>query len=291
MTKLPADAFTRDAACEAGYTLAQIRYRVASGEWTELLSGVYAHTATELTPMLWRRAALLWAGKGAVLSHRSAAALWKLEGVREQSPELIVPSKRNVVEVQVHQRTDLVPTDTTFRDGVRCTNPTRTIIDLASVLDEETLEAAFESARRQNLTTVAAVRERQLSLGTQGRRGSKQLLQLLNELDGNRATESILEVKVARLLRRTGLPVPRRQYEVVIFGRRYRLDFAWPELRIALECDGKAFHEFQRDRTRWRHLGASGWLVLPVTWADVTKDWAVVVYELTEAISRAATAR
>ena len=26
---------------------------------------------------------------------------------------------------------------------------------------------------------------------------------------------------------------------------------------VALECDGSAFHEFQRDRTRWRRLGAS----------------------------------
>jgi hypothetical protein len=58
------------------------------------------------------------------------------------------------------------------------------------------------------------------------------------------------DVKVARLLRATQLPPAARQHWVTVFGRRYRLDFAWPDFRVALECDGRAFHEFQRDRTR-----------------------------------------
>ena len=69
---------------------------------------------------------------------------------------------------------------------------------------------------------------------------------------------------------------------------RYRLDFVWLALRIALECDGRKFHEFQRSRTRGRHLGAGGWRVLPVTWDDVTRRWPQVLAELTAALADAA---
>jgi very-short-patch-repair endonuclease len=174
----------------------------------------------------------------------------------------------------------LRPTDVTMRNGLRCTNATRTNIDLATVLDADSLEAAFESARRQGLTTVHAVRERREQLGTQGRRGAHRLLQLLDTLDGTRACESVLEVKVARLLRWSRLPMPVTQYDIYVFGRRYRLDFAWPDWMIALECDGRAFHELERDRTRWRHLSAAGWRVLPVTWNDVTNRWPDVLREI-----------
>jgi very-short-patch-repair endonuclease len=55
-----------------------------------------------------------------------------------------------------------------------------------------------------------------------------------------------------------------------------RVDFAWPELRIALECDGFEFHSdratFRRDRRRWTALTRAGWRVIVVTWADVVGD-------------------
>src|SRR5947208_2895416 len=100
--------------------------------------------------------------------------------------------------------------------------------------------------------------------------GATALRRLLDVLDGSVTCESVREVKLARLLRASHFPAPVRQHWVHTIGGRYRLDFAWPERRVALECDGRVFHEFQRDRTRWRHLGAAGWRVLPVTWDDVT---------------------
>jgi very-short-patch-repair endonuclease len=171
---------------------------------------------------------------------------------------------------------------------MRCTNPTRTIIDLAGVLDDEALESAVESARRRKLTTIAAVRDRQGRLGTQGRRGSHRLLRILDALEGTAPPESPLEVMVARRLREGHIPPPVRQHVVVVFGRTNRLDFAWPAIRLALECKGKTYHDFQRDNERWRHLCAPGWRVLPVTWRDVTRDWQSIANELQAAFSRAA---
>jgi very-short-patch-repair endonuclease len=119
----------------------------------------------------------------------------------------------------------------------------------------------------------------------EGRRGAGRLATLLDRLDGRAPSESVFEVKVVRLPRTTALPEPVRQFDIAIFGRRYRLDLAWPESRVTLECDGRAFHEFQRDRTRWRHLGASGWRVLPVTWEDVARNWPAVCAELAAALT------
>ena len=61
-----------------------------------------------------------------------------------------------------------------------------------------------------------------------------------------------------------GLP-PEVQYPVVAGGRRYRLDLAYPEHRIAVEYDG-AEHRGQRrarlDLVREAALTAAGWRIL-----------------------------
>jgi very-short-patch-repair endonuclease len=86
---------------------------------------------------------------------------------------------------------------------------------------------------------------------------------------GAAPSESPLEVKAARLLRRSLLPRPVQQHEV----GRYRLDFAWPVQLVALECDGRQRPsedtDFQHDRTKLTDLAADGWRVLVATRADV----------------------
>jgi very-short-patch-repair endonuclease len=72
------------------------------------------------------------------------------------------------------------------------------------------------------------------------------------------------------------VPLPQRQHWVSLAGRRYRVDFAWPDLRVALECDGWEHHgrrsAFAADRARFAELAAAKWRVLPVTWHAVTKE-------------------
>jgi very-short-patch-repair endonuclease len=78
------------------------------------------------------------------------------------------------------------------------------------------------------------------------------------------------------LVRRTGLPLPQRQLWVSLPGGRFRLDFAWPERRVARECDGWEHHgrrsAFAPDRARLAEFAAAKWHVLPVTWHAITKD-------------------
>ncbi len=254
----------------------QLWYRVKKGLWTQVFPNVFAPAAATLDPTLLRQAALLWAGHDAALSHRSAGTVFGLDAVVEVGPELAVPAKRNprTKGVIVH-RLD-IDDDIVVYAGVRCTGVVRTLLDLATVLDEDALEAAIDSARRLHGTSLAALNARDPA----GR-----LRRVLQRFDSTPA-ESLLEVKVARLVRTAKLPPPVTQLWVTIFGRRYRLDFAWPEQRLALECDGRAFHEFERDRQRLRDLAAAGWTVLPVTWRDVHERWNEIEAQLRVTLAR-----
>jgi very-short-patch-repair endonuclease len=147
-------------------------------------------------------------------------------------------------------------------------SPERTLLDLAGVVTEEVLEIAFESARRERLVTVHSVERCLERNAARGRRGTAALRSLLRDLN-DVPSESALEVKTARLLRTSNLPSAVQQYPVL----GYRLDFAWPDQRVALECDGRRRHtedtDFQRDRTKWSEVATAGWRVLIATHADV----------------------
>lgn len=74
-------------------------------------------------------------------------------------------------------------------------------------------------------------------------------------------------------------PTAVREFEGAVPGRRYRLDVALPEARIALEVDGFRHHgkhleDFRRDRVRQNLLVISGWRVLRFAAGDIRKDLA-----------------
>lgn len=268
--------FSRQQALELGYSLGQIDRRLATGQWTALLPGVYRLAGAPETGRQAAVAACLWAGRGAAVSHRAAAVLWDLDGVAAKGMEIVMTGDRRLrtTRLTVHRTMELRRSDRTVRDGIPLTTPGRTLIDLAGVVDEETLEAAVECALRRRLVSERFLRHRLAELSGKGRPGIAVLRNILDTRD-ERALESRLEVKVWRLLVRSGLPKPVRQHPVQIDGRRYRLDFAWPSFRVAVEADGFATHGARRrayhaDRWRTATLVSAGWRIVPVTWKDAT---------------------
>jgi very-short-patch-repair endonuclease len=264
-----AGVFSRQQTERAGFTRHQVQHRLRHRIWCPLLPAVYCLTSTprSLERDLW--AAHLWAGSRSIVSHRSAGALWSFDEVRAARPELWVPascSKRNAGVVT--RRTDVAPRDRRFVHGLAVTAPERTLLDLAARLSDEALEVAFESARRERLVTIASVERCLQRNGARGRPGTAALRSLLTQL-GDTPSESALEVRAARLLRRARIPRPVQQFETL----GYRIDFAWPAQRVALECDGRRRHtedsDFQRDRTKWSELATAGWCVLIATGDDV----------------------
>jgi very-short-patch-repair endonuclease len=204
-------------------------------------------------------------------SHRAAGFPWDLDGIDMRKVEITVqvPRAPRSRLVRVHRTLELPSADRTTRHGIPVTSVPRTLVDLVGCVSDEVLEAALESALHRGLTHESVLRAR-----IDRRPGTAVLREILDGRDGSAALESRLEVKVWRLLVRSGLPIAVRQHPVEIDGRRYRLDFAWPSFRVAVEADGFSAHggrqAFHADRRRAAQLASAGWRVVPVTWADAT---------------------
>lgn len=253
-------------------------------------------------------AAVLACGEGAVISHRTAAELHGILGdmygragsaarakgrVREAAePEVTVPSGRAPAPagVTVHRRR-LEPEDLTAHRHIPVTTVLRTLLDLATVFDEEPLSAAVNAADRLQLADPDSLRA--YADRRRGQRGVAALRRLLDPTTFVR-TDSTLERRFLPIVRDAGLPRPATGARL----NGYRVDFHWPELRLVVETDGLRYHrtaeQQARDRRRDQVLAAAGFTVLRFTGEQVAQHADEVVLTL-RAVSwrlrRAATPR
>src|SRR5579875_3746369 len=136
----------------AGCSKGLILRRVHSGNWQRILPGVVVGHSGPVTRQQQRRAALLWAGDRAVLSHGSAAAIHGLRMI-EDTVEISVPHgirRPSIRFIRTHQsRRPLVP-DRGI--DLPCTSAARTVVDLACALSEQDdVRAVVSDAVRRGL--------------------------------------------------------------------------------------------------------------------------------------------
>jgi hypothetical protein len=210
-------------------------------------------------------AAVLAAGKDAVLSHTTAASAWALRPPGAGAIHVTVPGdpgRRRRQGVRIHRSSTLNPSDTTTRCGIPITTPARTIIDLATTLEELALEQALDQADRRGLIDFAHLRAQPLPRSLQA---------LLARYRGPTFTRSELEDRFFALCDKHELPRPLNN--TIIEGED--VDFVWRANRLVVEVDGYGFHRspsrFENDRERDVMLGLAGWQVLRFTWAHVTE--------------------
>lgn len=273
---------------ELGVTPKMIERRLASGRLRALWRGVYSVGRPGVTLRGWWIAAVLACGEGAVLSHTSAAESWGIletktghegEGDRPALVHVSVPENRLVrfAGIRGHRRRDLEASDIAERERVPVTAPARTLIDLASLLEPGPLEAAVNQADKLRLIDPEALR-REVS-DHSGMRGVKSLRRILDRGTFT-LTDSELERRFLRLVRRARLPEPNTQQRV----KGFRVDFYWPQLGLIVETDGLRYHRTPeqqgRDRARDHTLIAAGFTVLRFTHAQVTFDQGGVVKTL-----------
>ena len=90
--------------------------------------------------------------------------------------------------------------------------------------------------------------------------------------------ESPIEALFAQQVEAAGLPKPERQFKGAVPGRKYRLDFCFPEQRVVVEVQGMAHRikeRFKADTEKMSLLAVNGWIVLPVSGDDVRSGRAV----------------
>ncbi len=186
-------------------------------------------------------------------------------------------------------RTDVPSEDRRVLRGIPATSVARTLIDLATCLDEDQLAIVVEDAWWRKLAAPDWV-ERRLGKLARGRDGAKALRRVLADCRRRGVPlESALEVRLWRLLKRSRLRLPELGYPFADdFGQPGRIDFAYPGHQLAVEADGYGTHgdreAFERDRVRYARLAALGWRVLPVTWRQVDERPAKVVERIRRAL-------
>ena len=267
---------TREQLKAIGVSRGQVARLLSSGRLVEICGGVYLLGGAPSGDLVDLVAACL--ATGGVASHRSAAHLHGLVDLAPSRPELIVGSTRGARQGPlVHRSNDLIPRDIIRIQGIRTTNPTRTLVDLGAVVSAEVLETALERALHSRLTTFDRLVRRFFEVARCGRTGVGPLRALLVDRDPRLApAESDLETLLLQILRDFGLPDPVRQLVVDVGGESFRLDVAYPELKIFIEGDGFGAHTtrkaFERDRERQNLLVIDGWLPLHFTWRQLCHD-------------------
>src|SRR5215210_1446796 len=96
-----------------------------------------------LLPLAREMAAVLACGPGAAVSHRSAAAVWRLLRASKLAPiEISATSGKRRPGIQTHTSRRMTPQDVRHLRGLPVTSPARTLIDLADVASDRELERA-----------------------------------------------------------------------------------------------------------------------------------------------------
>lgn len=244
-----------------GFGNGSIEKAVAAGRLHRVHTGVYA--VGHLAPSRlgdWH-AAVLACGPEAVLSHRSAATLLGIrDGVGPRVDVTIPSGGRRRPGVAIH-RARLAPWERTTWQRIPVTSPARTLVDLAHTLKDA--DAVGWAMREMQFRRLYDRRLVELAVA---RRPSRLLAALLDDLPKVR---SPLELAFHRkVVRAFGLPEPECQHKIA----GLRVDFAWPDIMLAVEVDGRN-HDLPAmrlaDALRDRLLNDAGYVVLRFRWADI----------------------
>jgi very-short-patch-repair endonuclease len=208
-------------------------------------------------------AAVLASGEGAVLSHRSAAALWGISRY-EGRPEVTVPSQRRAKSGIVLHRSTVAQDERTVHEGIPVTTVPRTIFDMAPTSDERQLERIINEAEIRRLWDELSLHDLLRRYPRRpGAATARAALQKRRE--GPTPTKSDLEELFIAFADRTGLPRP----ETNAYVEGLEVDCVWRQQRVIIEVDSWEFHRtraaFERDREKSRILQAAGWRCVAVT--------------------------
>jgi len=227
-------------------------------------------------------AAVLACGRGAVLSHDSAAVLWGLlSPPRPLHVTAVGRELRSRGDITVHCAQRLHPSDLVRRDGIPITSPARTLLDVAATATHRDLDRAANEARVQRLVSDPSLDEQFRRYPRH--RGTAALRQATRA--DPKLTRSEAEGRMLALIRAARLPEPETNARVA----GHEVDFSWRQQRLVVEVDGYAFHSsrrsFERDRRRDQALAREGWRVVRVTWRQMGAEPMVLVATLATALA------
>jgi hypothetical protein len=223
----------------------QIESWIARGLLIAVHPGVYALGHTRL-PIEGRLvAALLYAGKGAALSHATGVWWWELTPVEPATIAVSAPGRRSSVPgVDVHHPRTLEPTRHRHFPIVTVA---RALLDYAATATDEQIRLALSEADYRGRLDLRAIHA---AIG-RGHSGSARLGRALKRHEPRLAySRSRVERKFLALCKRYGLPLPDLNAKLGLMT----IDALFRDQRVAVELDGYRGHrskaQLERDRRR-----------------------------------------
>jgi very-short-patch-repair endonuclease len=271
-----------------GVTKEQIDGRVRSGGLHPIHRGVYAVGHTAITRRGGWMAAVLASGDGAVLSHRSATALWGIWGSGTGEIHVTVPRKVRS-QRSIRRHFSMLPDDEReVVDGIPTTSAARAVLDLAGEKGEAPAEGALREVEYLGIYGKVSL---PALLGRypkhRGTTACREALERVRDDPGGRL-RSDLEERFITFLAANRIPRPRLNSWLSVGEDRFQVDCLWPEARLIAELDGWKSHgtkrAFRKDRKRDRRLGAAGFERVRVTEDQVLDEPAALAADLTKLI-------
>ena len=238
-----------------GFNRLQIKRRVRAGDWVRVVPDVWRLSWVEPTWMQRVWCAWLWGATDALISHRAAARLWELDGMRSDDVELMAPKRLRVKGgwFRAHQSPGLPRVERQTKSGLALTSPSRTLVDLAGIVDEAALQRAVEHAFRRKIASMSSLWRALGSVPAQGRAGTGTLTRLLQAEILRPELQSELERQVCS--EQANRPTVSRKF------------FAWSPSQVH---SGR--RAWERDIARYNRLQLRGWTLLRVTQGDLDLD-------------------
>lgn len=258
---------------------------VTAGALVRVWHGVYAR---EEPGVVSRLAGLdLMTGKQAVACMSTAAKLYGFDIENDARIHVLDPGirLRPTAGLMVHQR---VGAPLRRIAGRLATAPAWTAIETARALRRPRALATIDAALRCGACSLAeletAVREQK------GRRGIVEIRHLLSHADGR--SESPMESEARLIFIDGSIPPTHIQYEIRDRnGDLWRVDFAWPEAKVAAEYDSMEWHAnpatWKRDHLKTNRLRECGWDLVRFVVDDVRQHPADLVNRVRSRVSAA----
>lgn len=261
---------TRRQIAELGLPARTLRRRVSEGLLVPVNPRVLALPGLPLDLRARTRAAVL--AHPAAIPTGPAAAAFLGSGPWDRTdlgtvPWLVMPDGRGLP----HGRRITHPGVRMIRvSGLGISRPADAVVDLIRFWPHDVALGVAHRGLVKGTITLEHLVEAHARLARLA--GARRLRAVLGDLRDGTVSEG--ERRLAILLREARITGWRTNHSVRAAGRRYVLDVAFPEERVAVEVDGRAYHSdaraFQYDRTRQNDLVRAGWTVLRFTWADIT---------------------
>jgi hypothetical protein len=278
----------RDQVRALGLEPGAIKRRIQAGRLHVIHRGVYAVGHTAITQRGRWMAAVLASGDGAVLSHRSATALFGIRGSGTGEAHVTVPRKSRS-QWSIRRHFSMLPDDEReVVAGIPATSAARAVLDLAGEKGEVAAEAALREMEylgiygRVSLPVLLERYPRHRGAGI-----VEVCLERLEDDPGGRI-RSPLEELFLPFLDAHRIPRPRLNFWLTVGEHRYQVDCLWPEARLVGELDGFKSHgtkrAFRKDRKRDRRLGARGFHIVRITEDQVLDEPTEVAADLTTLI-------